>query len=470
MTPRLPDGFAVALDPTTRRLDGGAALLGGSPPRLLRLAPAARALLTAAPLRVTDARTAGLARTLLDAGVAHPVAGTAPSPTPDRVTVVVPVRDNPTGVGRLLDALAGSGVARVVVVDDGSTPPLALPPHDLPTTVLRHDRSRGPAAARNTGTVAADTEWVAFLDSDVVPRPGWLELLLAHGADPALALVAPRVVAHELGRGWLARYESARSSLDLGPRAAPVVPLSRVAYVPSAALLVRRDAVGASPFDETMPVAEDVDLCWRLHAEGRRLRYEPAARVAHAHRTRARAWLGRKWFYGTGAAPLAGRHEGRVAPVVLAPWTAVAAPALLTATRPGVGAAGAVTVVAAVRLARSLTGLEHPYRAAATLGPQGLQGAVVQLASAALRPWWPLSAVAAVLSPRARRTLAVLAVAEGLLDWATHREPGRLELDPVRHVLAKRADDLAYGTGVWWGAWRARSPAALRPTVQRRRR
>ena len=38
---RLPDGFAVRLDPRVRRRDGGSALPGGSPLRLLRLAPRA---------------------------------------------------------------------------------------------------------------------------------------------------------------------------------------------------------------------------------------------------------------------------------------------------------------------------------------------------------------------------------------------------------------------------------------------
>lgn len=468
MSTRLPDGFAVRLDPRTRRLDGGAALLGGSPSRLLRLAPAARTLLAADPLAVLDGRTAGLARTLLDAGVAHPAPGTAAAPAPAAVTVVVPVRDNPTGLAVLLAALGATcpDVAEVVVVDDGSRVPVLAPG----ARVLRHPRSRGPAAARNTGLAAARTPLVAFLDSDVVPRPGWLAGLLAHLADPAVALVAPRVVAHELGTGWLARYESARSSLDLGPRPAPVVPLSRVAYVPSAALLVRVAAVGPDPFDPAMAVAEDVDLCWRLHAAGHRLRYEPAARVAHAHRTRARSWFARKRFYGTGAAPLAGRHPGRVAPVVLAPWTAAALALALTGTRTGAVGAAAVSGVATVRLARTLTGLAHPLRVAAVLAPQGLQGAAWQVATAALRPYWPVSAVAALASRRARRVLAVAAVAEGLADWASHREPGRLELDPVRHLLAKRLDDVAYGSGVWVGAWRARSPAALRGTLQGRAR
>ncbi|WP_245177491.1 hypothetical protein [Geodermatophilus sp. DF01-2] len=55
---RLPDGFAVRLDPRTRRRDGGAALLGGSPLRLVRLLPRARDLLRGDRLVVRDAATA----------------------------------------------------------------------------------------------------------------------------------------------------------------------------------------------------------------------------------------------------------------------------------------------------------------------------------------------------------------------------------------------------------------------------
>ena len=88
------------------------------------------------------------------------------------------------------------------------------------------------------------------------------------------------------------------------------MPRTRVAYVPSAALLVRRAAVGAG-FHEDMHVAEDVDLVLRLHAAGWRRRYEPTSRVAHDHRTDLRQWWLRKAFYGTGAAPLALRHPMR---------------------------------------------------------------------------------------------------------------------------------------------------------------
>src|SRR5919205_1051307 len=114
--PRLPDGFAVQVDRRVRVLGEGAALLGGSPTRLLRLAPAAQTMLNGGRLEVPDAVSAQLARPLLDATVAHPRPATGPSHRD--VTVVIPVRDNACGVRRLVSVLRGM---RVVVVDDGST-------------------------------------------------------------------------------------------------------------------------------------------------------------------------------------------------------------------------------------------------------------------------------------------------------------------------------------------------------------
>ena len=84
---------------------------------------------------------------------------------------------------------------------------------------------------------------MAFLDSDVVPHRGWLEALLGHFCDPAVALVAPRIVGLGQSDELVARYEAVRSSLDLGLREAPVMPYGPVSYVPSAAIICRRSAL-----------------------------------------------------------------------------------------------------------------------------------------------------------------------------------------------------------------------------------
>ncbi|MGY1824401.1 mycofactocin biosynthesis glycosyltransferase MftF [Geodermatophilus sp. SYSU D00079] len=482
---RLPDGFAVRLDPRTRRRDGGTALLGGSPLRLLRLLPRARDLLRGDRLVVRDAPTATLAARLLDGGLAHPdLAGTAAAD----LTVVVPVKDRTAAVDRLLTALRAdpaTAAAPVLVVDDGSADPAALArvATGHGARVLRHGTSRGPAAARNAGLAAATTDLVAFLDSDCVPRPGWAPVLARHAADPRLALVAPRITALPSperpkwpqrppgrgplwplrpGSGWVDRYEAAVSALDMGPHPAPVAAGTAVSYVPSAALLARRSALGAG-FDESMRVAEDVDLVWRLAAAGWRVRYEPAAEVAHEHPSATGEWLRRRAFYGTGAALLAARHGAAVAPVVVSPSSALAWGLLLTGRPPAVAVAGGSLAVTAVRLARRLArpGERPPLGLACALVLRGSAAAGRTLARSATRHHWPLSLAAAAVSRRARRTVLAAAVADAVLAWWPHRRA----VGPVRFAAARRLEDLAYGVGLWTGAVRARDVRALLPAA-----
>lgn len=459
-TDRLPIGFAVELDTRVRRLNDGRALLGGAPLRLLRLSPTAVHLLGPGPLlRVRDVTTAALARRLLDTGVAHP--RPAASGAAADVTVVVPVRDRPEGLHRLLSAVRRTaGPIPVLVVDDGSRDAQAVRRlcAEHSAILIRHDTPHGPAAARNAGLAAARTPYAALLDSDCTPLGGWLDLLRGHLDDPTVAAVAPRIVARPGRTGWLADYERADSALDLGPREGPVTPHGAIPYVPSVALLVRRAALGPG-YDEEMRVAEDVDLVWRLVAAGWRVRYEPAALVAHDHRTTLGPWALRRAYYGTGAAPLAGRHGAAVAPIVVSPWSAAAWVALLSGHRRGPDAALVILAWAAYRLGTRLTEVEPGQALAFRLVGLGTAYAGRQLASALTRHYWPLSLIAGLISRRVRILIAVAAIADGLLAWW----PRRHLLPFPRFLAARRLDDLCYGAGLWWGAAEQRSLAALRP-------
>ncbi|AFM20502.1 putative glycosyltransferase (plasmid) [Mycolicibacterium chubuense NBB4] len=466
---RLPDGFAVQLDPRVRVLCNGAALLGGAPTRLLRLSPKAQSLLDNGYVHVRDVVSAQLARTLLDAVVAHPRPAVGPSL--HDVTVVIPVRDNLNGLRRLLPMLSGLAV---VVVDDASTQVVDgvdLGELHADVTVERHRRSRGPAAARNTGLATCQTEYVAFLDSDVVPRPGWLDQVLAHFSDPVVALVAPRVEALSCGGSAIARYEAVRSSLDLGARESPVIPYSSVSYVPSAAMVVRRAVlVELGGFDEALNSGEDVDLCWRLVDSGARLRYVPSALVAHDHRVSLRKWLARRAFYGTSAAPLSIRHPDKIAPLMLsgrmlAVW-------ILLAARPRSGAVFAVLIAAigVRRLTATFDGVGLGRGDLAVIAAEGIIGAGLRLASAVCRHYWPVSLVAAIVSKRCRRVVVVAALTDGIVDWASRRRVAnahteRLGLLP--YLVLRRFDDIAYGTGLWWGVIRERTLGPLKPQLRR---
>ena len=102
------------------------------------------------------------------------------------VSVVVPCFEAPDALALTLAGLAGQDYPRelfeVVVVDDGSEPPLELPalPVSAPLDVKLVRQARrgfGLARARNAGARAAAHPILVFLDGDVIPESG---LLAAH--------------------------------------------------------------------------------------------------------------------------------------------------------------------------------------------------------------------------------------------------------------------------------------------------
>lgn len=467
------------VDPSTRRFGpGGRVVLGGSPRRLLRLTDAGASLLDriggGEALSASAGRVAVLDR-LVRAGILQPdpVPGSAPCSVRD-VTAVVPVRDDPAGVGALLMSLRSSSSVpeRVVVVDDGSDDPARLhravheAAGDLQVELVRRERSGGPAAARNAGVARVRTELVALLDADCVVGADWLAPLLAQLADHNVAIVAPRVTApgasagrRDGSRSRRERYESACSPLDLGRHAGEVRPGARLTYVPSAALLARRqvlDELGG--FDEAMRVGEDVDLVWRAVDAGHRVRYEPSARVEHRVRPTWSAWARQRAGYGRSAASLDGRHPGKVAPVVCSRWSLALWLLALSGHPFAATSIGAATTAA---LARSLADL--PLIEVARLGAHAHLSSGRQLARAALRVWWPLLLVGSIASRRVRRVAVLFAAADVVGAWSDATDRGPVDLSPWELAAISLVDDAAYGAGVWQGCWHRRSWRALLP-------
>jgi mycofactocin system glycosyltransferase len=462
----LPVGFRIVLDrDTVVQADG--ALVGGRPRRLIRLTAAGRSAVT--ELRDRAIRTASegaLARRLVDAGLAHPLPPVTTS-APD-VTVVIPVRDRPRQLADCLAALGGGHPT--LVVDDGSRDPHAVAEVVAETgaKLIQRVENGGPGAARNTALAHVDTELVAFLDSDCRPPDAWIEKLAGHFADPLVVAVAPRVIARPRAGGIAGGYARVRGPLDLGDRPGLVAPGRPIGHVPTAALLVRRRALAAdgSAFTESLRYGEDVDLVWRLHDRGGRIRYEPAVRVGHDEPRRLPDLLARRYRYGTSAGPLARRHPGRLDHFVAhpAPALAIAGAAL---GRPVIAGLGVVATAATIARARRPVGLTHGSVATDTgraLGQTAL-GAGRYLSQIALPA--VVLAAAAPGARRRRRTLVMtaLVLAPTASDWMGRRRAGRDRTDPFRHAAISLADDVAYGAGVWTGCVRARTSTPLLPAI-----
>jgi mycofactocin system glycosyltransferase len=418
----------VVLDPRTRVLHGGRTLLSPTG-RLLRLAATGPAAIEALARDEGGPAAQRLGRTLLDAGAAHP----HPAPQPaDDVTVVIPVKDRVAELEVCLAAMRGHDV---LVVDDGSVGDVAGACARHGARVV-HRPNGGPAAARNTAIPLLDKDFVAFLDSDCLPPKGWLEALRGHFDDPDVVAVAPRVVG------------GPRSPLDLGPHPASVRPGSPVAYVPTAALVVRRSAL--VPFDEALRYGEDVDLVWRLLEAGGVVRYDPSVVIEHAEPTDVLPRLVRRFRYGTSAAPLAQRHPGSLTHLVLPPWPTAVVALLLARRR---RAALAALVVTAARLDRHVGDPGTSLRCvAATAGGTALGvGRVLQL----LGPlgWWAAT--------RDKR-IAALLLAPVVAEWWQRRPEEEAVAFGTRVLL----DQAAYGAGVVTGCVRSGTAEPLLPRTR----
>lgn len=456
----LPEGFAIELDRDVRRFDADRLLLGGAPPRALRLTSAG-----AAALRRLRRGEGGLAdrhlgRRLLAAGLAHP---RPPGGSPElSVAVAIPVRDRAAELAGCLEALGDA--APVLVVDDGSADPAAVAAVTIRhrAEYLRRERAGGPAVARNLALERLDADVIAFLDSDCVPEREWLRSLLAYFADPELVAVAPRVrpLRDGGGRGGRRGYADSRSPLDLGPHPGAVGPGRRIPYVPSAALLVRRTAVGAIRFDPELRYGEDVDLVWRLARSGA-VRYAPQVTVWHREPARWSGLLARRARYGTSAAALAVRHPDSLAALEARSLPALSA-ALLICGWPL--AAWAPTSSAALRLERRLRALGAPTSVGAKLAAGATVATLEGASRAAIAHAAPGLLALAVRGGARRRAVAIgLLAFAPLAEWARRRP----RLDPLRWTAAYIADEMAYGVGVWVGCLRAGSFAPLLPRVGR---
>ena len=190
---------------------------------------------------------------------------------PTDVTVVIAAH----GAAATIDATLASIVAQtvrpaaVVVVDDCSPDDTAAVAgawaDRLPLTVIRLDRNRGPAAARDTAIRAATTELVALVDADDCWLPDHLESMLATFDDGG-GLVSADVLRWIPGRA--VGRDSHADQLPLPPPGKQLEELYRRNFVFSGTLFRRADYLDVGGMRDRFRGPEDWDLWIRLVRRG----------------------------------------------------------------------------------------------------------------------------------------------------------------------------------------------------------
>ncbi len=160
----------------------------------------------------------------------------------------------------------------LIVVDDGSQVPIAdalSGIRDERLRVIRRERNRGPAVARNVALREARSEFVSQLDSDDLWHPDYLESVLPRFDDPDVGLVYAnvRILRHPHGRE-IAIVNTPRHPVDSFPEICTNCP------IPSATPTMRRDAVrGVGGYAGWLRSAEDHNLYLKLARAGWRFDY-----------------------------------------------------------------------------------------------------------------------------------------------------------------------------------------------------
>ena len=201
----------------------------------------------------------------------------------------------------MLDLVAAGAPGVPVVVVDMSTEDGVRRACSGRDAVRYHafPESGGVSHSRNRGVELAETRYVAFLDSDAFPEPGWLDPLVASLEGDRVAVVGSRIVpAWESRPPRLLNTVTASdwlSLLDLGDEPLDVPRIIGTSYA------IDRERVPEPPFDEStgrkpgwaLAMEENV-LCDAVRADGWRVVYEPASVVRHRIPRERASW---RWMW-----------------------------------------------------------------------------------------------------------------------------------------------------------------------------
>ena len=184
------------------------------------------------------------------------------------VSVVIPCKDRPEQLLRALASVREQTVLpdEVIVVDDGSEPPLALDSVGTIPFKLIRQVNRGPSAARNRGIQEASGDWIALLDSD--------DTWLSDKLETQLELISRYEVAGFCVCDMVVHGRSTAEFPFAPGNGAPdgliddaLERLLPGCYIHTSGVMFRKDlftAVGG--FDESLWYCEDRDLWLRLAA------------------------------------------------------------------------------------------------------------------------------------------------------------------------------------------------------------
>jgi len=225
------------------------------------------------------------------------------------VSLVIPGRNCAKTLEKCLDSvvpfLEQGGLQEILFVDDGSTDNTAEIARRYPVQVITGTGS-GPGAARNLGWRQAQGEYIWFIDSDCVAEPDALQKLIPHLDNPEVAgvggsyanLYPDSLLATLIHEEIIARHR--RMPQDVN-------------FLATFNVIYRQQVLEeVGGFDETLKLAQDAELAFRIVQAGYQLRFEIDSRVGHHHPRQLSRYLRTQARQGYYRVLLYRLHPGRM--------------------------------------------------------------------------------------------------------------------------------------------------------------
>ncbi|MEW6476157.1 MAG: glycosyltransferase [Actinomycetota bacterium] len=197
---------------------------------------------------------------------------------PVAVDVFIPVYNEPPEIVEPTVAAAAairSAAVRVAVLDDGGSPEIErIARRHGARYIHRPTRDGAKAGNVNYALARTDAPFVAILDCDHVPDPGFLEETLGPFDDPDVAFVQTPQYYANADAGPVAAASWAQQSLFFGSIAVARDAMGAM-FCCGTNVVFRREALRSVGWFPTHSLTEDFELSIQLHEAGWKSRYVP---------------------------------------------------------------------------------------------------------------------------------------------------------------------------------------------------
>jgi len=213
------------------------------------------------------------------------------------VTVVICVYNRAALIGGCLRSVLAQTypLLDIIVIDDGSTDGLKKAMEEFSgdgkMRVFSNPGNLGLMASRNRGADLSGSEIVAYLDSDCVAAPDWIEeLVKPFDISDNIVIAGGRVDDPDPENYWGLVMKGNNFILrDSG--------FTR--KIMGGNMAFRRDFLLKNRFDETLKYgADETDLCMRTSKQGKKIYYQDTSRVTHFHRSSPGALVKHRFLIG----------------------------------------------------------------------------------------------------------------------------------------------------------------------------